>query len=127
MLRKHSKILIKQIKNKNYTFIDYCLIAFAIFVLSFLAYTSLIRKTAPLFVDLTFQRQKYFDTPIPPEYWQVDNIKAGDVAYNSLGNKIAEVVEVEKSYWNGGSRKNILITLQLKAQYHKKTKALIEE
>jgi len=122
MLKDVRNSISNKIKKKQFTLIDYSIAVFIIFSLSFLAYFWLVKKPASIFIDLTFQRNQYEDFPTPPEFWQVDSIKSGDIAYNSLGRKIAQVVEVEKSNWGGGRRKNIIITLQLKATFNRKTK-----
>lgn len=68
----------------------------------------------PIYLILTYQRQLDRESPVPPEYWAVAALKIGDVSYNSLGKKTAEVVDVNKSYW-GADRENFQVILKVNA------------
>lgn len=75
---------------------------------------------APIYVVLTYQRTIEREFPMPPEYWSINKISVGDVSYNSLGKKTAEVIEVTKSYW-GANRENFQVVVKVNAVKNKKT------
>ena len=77
------------------------------------------RRKAMVYADLTYQgKQEWQDDSLPPFYWETLDIEVGDLVYNSLGQKAAEVVDVEKSYWGGGRREAIRLVVKLKAVYN---------
>lgn len=86
----------------------------------FLVYRISIRETTPIFLVLTYQREFERGFPVPPEYWSVNKINPGDVSYNSLGKKIAEVIEVTKSYW-GANRENLSVLVKVETIFNGKT------
>lgn len=70
--------------------------------------------------------QWWWEVKYPP-YWLVDQIKKGDVQYDSLGKKMAEVLEVKSYEWldmrtyeRSGGRKITYLTLRLKAGVEKR-------
>lgn len=69
---------------------------------------------APIYVVLTYQRTIEREFPMPPEYWSVGSLGVGDASFNSLGKKVAEVVDIKKSYW-GADRENFQITIKVNA------------
>ena len=73
-----------------------------------------------IYAVLTYQRTIEREFPVPPEYWSVNKISAGDVSYNSLGKKTAEVIEVTKSYW-GANRENFSVLVKVEAMLNNKT------
>lgn len=103
--------------------IDILLGAF-ILISVFLVYRISIRKTSSVFLILTYQREFEREFPVPPEYWAVDKIRPGDISYNSLGKKTAEVIEVTKSYW-GADRENFSVLVKVEATLNDKTGELI--
>lgn len=86
----------------------------------FLVYRVSIRKTTPVFLVLTYQREFEREFPVPPEYWSVNKISPGDVSYNSIGKKVVEVIDVKKSYW-GANRENVQFVVKVNAARNKKT------
>lgn len=68
---------------------------------------------SPIYLILTHQRQLDREFP-PPEYWSVASLKIGDISYNSLGHKVAEIVDIKRSYW-GADRENFQVTLKVDA------------
>lgn len=55
----------------------------------------------------------------PPPYWMVDNIMVGDISYNTFGEEIAEVTNVEIFSLGGPSRRAV-IDVKIKVSYDKK-------
>jgi hypothetical protein len=85
-----------------------------------LAYRIAIRKTTPVYLSLTYQRELEREFPVPPEYLFIDKVRAGDVSYNSLGKQVAQVMEITRNYW-GSNREAYSILLKIEANFNKKT------
>lgn len=58
-----------------------------------------------------------------PPYWLSDNFSKGEKGYDSLGRKIAEVLDVRSYEW-GGNTRTIYLTLNLKTEVDKRKKIL---
>lgn len=54
-----------------------------------------------------------------PKYWYGEQFTKGNIAYNSVGEKIAEITNVE-NYDLGGNNRRIFLTVLLKLTYNKK-------
>jgi hypothetical protein len=84
------------------------------------------RKKEYIYVDITDKREGWQPYPIPAEIWQINNINIGDKVYNSLGTNIAEVTDIEKTYW-GAARSNSVITLKMQVLYNTNAKTYTYE
>lgn len=112
-------------KIRNYlTIRDYIFILIGLAVILFAVFYFR-REKAYVYVDLTFERSGYNLSPVPPEYWEVMNVEVGDVVYNSLGNKIAVVTDVEKNIWGGGLRRYVELQIKIEAVYDSRTKKYV--
>lgn len=102
------KGIIKQINRVN--------VSIALLVLVGMAYgfRLTVMPAAPIYVVLTYQRTIEREFPMPPEYWSVGALRVGDVSFNSLGKKVAEVTDIKKSYW-GADRENFQVTVKVNA------------
>lgn len=69
---------------------------------------------SPMYLVLTYQRTIEREFSMPPEYWSVGALRVGDVSFNSLGKKVAEVTDIKKSYW-GADRENFQVTVKVDA------------
>ncbi len=78
------------------------------------------RQPQVVWLDLTFARQSSDSNP--PEYWQVADINPGDKIYNSLGNEVAVVREVQQIPWRGGARLYTYLTIEMEALYQQARK-----
>lgn len=79
------------------------------------------REKIPVFIDVTYAPQEILVTPHPPYFWELMNINQGDIIYNSTGEQIATVENVETYDW-GSNRNQVLITLKVYAVYHNASK-----
>jgi hypothetical protein len=113
----------KTVLNKI-TLIDLILIFFGILVVGFLLF-HFYRKRAFVYIDLTFQRQDWSTNSFPPEYWEVNKLNAGDVGYNSVGNQVTEIQEIEKNVWDGGTRLYVEIAVKVDAVYNTTTRTYV--
>jgi len=108
------KEIIKQINRVNVSIVLLILIGIGY------GFRLALLPASPIYVILTYQRTFEREFPIPPEYWSINKISVGDISYNSLGKKIAEVVEIKKSYW-GANRENIRLVVKVNAIRNKNT------
>jgi hypothetical protein len=59
-----------------------------------------------------------------PQWWYVDELKTGEIAHNSFGEKVAEITNVD-SFDNGGYKRRAFIDLRLKGSYDKQRQIYI--
>ena len=57
----------------------------------------------------------------PPYYWYVQDLSLGQESYNTFGEKVAEIVNIE-NFDSGGPRRMIFIEMKLAAFFNKKKK-----
>lgn len=81
--------------------------------------------------SFTFKKEKWLKVEVrvgpeqwwwdykPAPYWVADSIKKGEAQFDSLGRKIAEVLETQIYEW-GETRKDIYLLLNLKVDYNRK-------
>lgn len=110
--------------NKKIVIID-GLFILMIILISMYSLQRFSRKHAVVYVDMTYKRQDWNDIPFPPEYWTLQAINKNDVSYNSLGQQVARVVDVEKSAYDGGRRLFINLVLEFDAIYNSATQTYI--
>jgi hypothetical protein len=120
---KNKKRLFKKIKNKI-NVVNLIITSLSFFVV-FSLFVFFNREDSYVYVDLTFSRSDWSTDADPPEFWIVENIEVGDVAYDSLGKVIAEVVEVEKLPHIGKTREWVTLVLKLSTVYDERTKTHI--
>lgn len=99
---------------KKIKIIDLVLIVAGLFVIGYLLF-SFKRTKQSIYVELTFSRNSWTSELVPPESWQLAEIKKGSVVYNTMGKNIANVIEVEKTPWGGGVRSFIDVVLKVDA------------
>ncbi|MBU0576333.1 hypothetical protein KJ707_02600 [Patescibacteria group bacterium] len=118
-LKNLKKSLLKKI-----TLIDLVLILFGILIVGFLLFYFR-RQRVFIYIDLTFQRQDWNVNSFPPEYWEVNKLRVGDVGYNSVGKKVVEIQEIEKNVWDGGRRLYVEMVVKLDAVYNTTTRTYV--
>jgi len=96
--------------------IVFVLIASVVYASSFI-----FKKEKWLKVEIKVRPEEIWWDYKPVPYWVADSIKVGDMQYDSLGRKIAEVLATE-IYESGGGKKDVYITTNLKVSYEKKKK-----
>lgn len=72
-----------------------------------------------LTVEVKMAPEQWWWEANPPPYWLADTVKVGDKAYDALGRKIAETVDVRTLEW-GATRKEAYLTVNLKANYDRR-------
>lgn len=72
-----------------------------------------------IYVDVFSPSPEWTEDSYPVSRWQASALKKGDAQYNSFGQKIAEVIDVYRTPWNGGKQEYMFATLKLKATYNK--------
>jgi hypothetical protein len=83
------------------------------------------RKSATIYVDMIYKYEGYGANDIPPKYWKVMKIQEGDVGYNSFGQDVAKVLDVEQSYWGNGRRNYTRLAVELDAIFNTASKNYI--
>ena len=105
---------------KSLSAVDYIVALFALIILGY-AFLYFTTKSAWVYIKMTPQNQDTsFDEP-PPTYRETDAIHVGDSVYNSLGQRMAEVVDANTINY-GGTKKFLKIVIKLKAKYNPRTK-----
>jgi len=74
-------------------------------------------------VEVKISRPEWWWNAKPPPYWLADTIQKGDKQHDSLGKKVAEVLDI-KSYEWGEERKMTYLILNLKVEVEKRKKIL---
>lgn len=113
---KKLKLLLKKI-----SVLDYFL---AIIFISAISFYFLFFKRGDnmIYVDVFSPSPEWTEDSYPLSRWQTGALKKGDAQYNSFGQKIAEVMDVYRTPWNGGKQEYMFVTLRLKATYNKNVK-----
>jgi hypothetical protein len=69
-------------------------------------------------VTIVMSQEEWWWDGSEPKFWYVDNLKAGDKVFSSLGSKIAEIIDVQV-FEVGGPYKKAMIDVRLKVTYDK--------
>lgn len=115
----HIKKILQQLKTIDYIFILILVFVAGYFIINFS------RESTHVYVSLVYDNRGYESDDIPPVYWEVMNIKEGDLGYSDFGEKIARVVSIEKDYWGGGQRNYIRIVVELDVIYNQTSKQYV--
>lgn len=107
---------------KRLTIFDYLTILVVITSLIFLDFF-IFKKEKWIKVEVRVTRPEWWWKSKNPPYWLVDQIKKGSAQYDTLGRKVAEVLEV-RNYELGGNRKVVYLTLDVKVEVDKRKKKL---
>jgi hypothetical protein len=75
-----------------------------------------------IYVDVFSPSPEWTEDSYPVSRWQASALKKGEAQYNSFGQKIAEVIDVYRTPWNGGKQEYMFATLKIKATYNKNMK-----
>jgi len=104
------------------TVFDWLVVLVVVFSLVFLG-LFIFKKEKWVRVEVKIAPEQWWWEGKEPPYWLVDRIKKGDEQYDSLGRKIAEVLDT-KVYEFAGGRKMAWVTLNLKAEVDNRRKKL---
>jgi len=115
--------MIKKVKTflKKLTLFDYLLILLLIGGVFFYLFLFK-REQDTIYVDIFSPSHDWSEDSYPINRWQAEALKKNGKAYDTLGNEIAEIVDVYRIPWEGGGKEYIFATLKLKATYNKNLK-----
>jgi len=105
---------------------DLLVIVVGFFVLFFLLLNRIQRKEQWLDVRISVENSDWWYQGSAPKFWYASDLKAGDVAKNSYGSKVAEVVNIE-NLDIGGPYRNIYVNLKLRVIFDKNRNQFLYE
>lgn len=82
---------------------------------------SMYRQKRTVYVYTVNEYNSWQENIFPPMWWISNSIRKGDVAYDTTGKEIAEVLSVENIDW-GGERRTSRLKLKVYALYDNRTK-----
>jgi hypothetical protein len=106
-------------KIKKLSILDWLIIAGVCVVFGFLLSNRLTKKEEWVSIKLKISYDTSWLSRTSPPYWYMQGLTKGQSAYNSFGQKIAEVVSIE-NYDQGSTSRLIYIDLMLRVSYSKK-------
>lgn len=111
---------------KRLNFFDYAVLILLVAVLAFFIYNRLQRKSTWVNVRLSVENTDWWYQGAAPPYWYLYDLKVGDVINNSLGQKVAEVTNVD-NYDLGGYSRLIYVDLKIEVDFDKKKNQYLYE
>lgn len=113
------KILSLSLFNKL-SILDY-LVVFAIIFALGVGLVHFSREKSEIYVYTVNEFPEWQENPFPPLYWISNSINIGDLAHDSTGKKIAEVISIDNSEW-GGQRRYSRLKLKVYGLFDKRTR-----
>jgi len=112
--------MIKKVKTflKKLTLFDYLLVLLLISGVFFYLFLFK-REQDTIYVDIFSPSHDWSEDSYPINRWQAEALKKNGKAYDTLGNEIADIVNVYRIPWEGGGKEYVFATLELKATYNK--------
>jgi hypothetical protein len=115
-MQKYKRKIIKFFKQLS--IVDYLLALMALLALVF-AIFYFDREKQTIHIDMLVSDQD-FGVIMPIEKWQFLQMAVGDEIYNFAGDKIAEVVFIDKVSFGGDQKFDVYLTLEIEALYDKR-------
>lgn len=109
----------KKIFPVKFNFFDWFVILAILGVLIFFVYNRLQRHTTWINLRLAIKNSDVWYNGQSPQYWYMADLNVGDVAYDSFGEKTAEVMQID-NYDQGGPYRLIYVDLKIRADYDKR-------
>lgn len=100
-------------------FFDWLIILIGICIVGFFLYSRLSKKTEWISIKLMVAHDEWWWTSSPPQYWYTDSLEPGMSTYNSFGEKVAEITDVQ-SFDNGGYGRRAFVDIKVKGFFDKK-------
>ena len=126
------KFLPKNIKKfiisiiQKISFFDALVLLVILLVLGIFSYNRLQRKSEWVDIRISVENVDWWYKGSFPYYWYAANLKEGDIAYDSFGQKSAEVIKVD-NYDLGGPYRNIYVDLKIRGVFNKKKQQYLYE
>lgn len=113
-------IIHKLLKRKSGKVFYFDLLVFIIFgaIISFFLYNRFTKKSVWINARIVISNNEWWWSAEAPKYWLVDKLDKGLISYNSFGENVAEITDVE-IFSLGGSAKQAFVDLKLKVTFDK--------
>lgn len=115
------KPIIHKLRLRKFNLFDGLVIVVLLVVASSFLWLRLSRKTEWVNLRLVVTNDEWWWQGNPPQYWYADNLRPNQQAYNSFGEKVAEITNVE-SFDVGAYTRRLYVDVQLKGSYDTKRK-----
>lgn len=119
-MKKKLQVLLKFLR--RLTVFDWLAISVVFLGLIFLG-QFIFKKEKWVKIEVKVSRPELWGETLPPPYWLADRIKKGDEQYDSLGRKVAEVLDVRTYEWTRG-KKIVYLSLNLRVEVDKRKRTL---
>jgi len=109
---------IKKYKFKKVNYFDLAVFTILVVIISIFLYNRYSKKSIWINTRVLISNSEWWWSGEAPPYWLVDSLEEGLISYNSFGEDVAEVTDVE-IFSLGGPHKQAFIDLKLKVSYDK--------
>lgn len=103
-------------KIKKLSILDWLIIVSVCVIFGFVVYNRLTKKEEWVWVKLHIAQDSSWYQGVSPPYWYAQGITKGQSAYNTFGQKIAEIGSIE-NYDMGGTNRLIYTDIKLHVSY----------
>jgi hypothetical protein len=115
---------LKRIKKLHITIFDVLVVSLILCVVGVFLYLRFTKNNEWINVRMVIANDDWSWEGQAPQWWYVDDLESGQIAYSSFNEKIAEITNVE-SFDIGGYRRRAFVDLKLKGAYDKGKKIYI--
>lgn len=115
---------IKKFKIKKVHYFDLAVILAILIILSIFIYNRISRKSVWIDARISISDSELWWTGDPTPYWFVKDLSVGLISYNSFGEEVAKITDLEV-YSLGGPYKRAYVDLSLKVDYNKNTQSYL--
>ncbi len=105
-------------------YFDLAVILAIFIVLSIFVYNRISKKSIWINARITISDSDLWRNATSAPYWFVNDLSEGSISYNSFGEEVAKITDLE-IYSLGGPNKRAYIDLSLKVSYNKNTKSYL--
>ncbi|MCB9813403.1 MAG: hypothetical protein H6772_03275 [Pseudomonadales bacterium] len=121
------KSIIHKIKNFKFEKVHYfdLVVVFTILIIfSIFIYNRISRKSIWISARISISDSDLWWNGEPSPYWYINDLSVGMVSYNSFGEEVAKITDLE-IYSLGGPNKRAYVDLSLKVSYNKKSQTYL--
>lgn len=114
-------LIIQKVKKWRLNALDIIIITAILVVVGIFLWLRISKKTEWINVRLVVANDEWWWEGQPPQWWYVDSLQSGQVAYSSFGEKVAEIVNVD-IFDIGAYRRRAFIDITLKGAFDSQRK-----
>ncbi len=115
------KFIIPKFRPSRINIFDLSVITIVLLVLGTFLWLRMAQKNEWISLRVMVTNDEWWWQGNPPQFWYADNLRPNQQAYNSFGEKVAEITNVE-SFDVGAYTRRLYVDVQLKGAYDKKRK-----